>query len=451
MSNFNLFNYRIMNVRYYYLVLVAFLLFACQDEERFIGKDSKIDFSYTINQETQTVFFTNTSTENFNDFQWLFGDSSSSNSKNPTHTYQKEGTYSVTLKAYNTYAKGYQLISKDVEIKKTNPTTLRVQFQPATNVDYAGFDLNWSIQNRPNGATFKLLLSTSETFSSNLQTISVEPNETSHIFTNLKPNQTYYYKALIDYVENTVSHSYESDIQQVTLTNFFITSSSMTLQRNADDLDVMYFRVVINEYLSSHVVDIENTNLPYSEKVVVTVDGEEVINPVEGLAHTYLKRPNTLFTVNLEVMYRDSTDQISEGLIIEDSFLVKRQNNTLWKGSTTQKQLNNNYTELVLGNSNGEKLVFQLTNYSEQEGQEYILVMGSSLNSTAYYMDGINNDKYYLQSENLILKCTHLSNNIVYYSVLDQSNQSIDMLFQQDPSLTTPQSVRFEAVSFIIK
>lgn len=440
-----------MNVRYIYLILAVIFLFACQDEERFIGKESKIDFSYAINQETQTVVFTNESTDNFSNFLWRFGDSNTSDSKNSTHTYQTEGEYTVILKAYNEYAEGYQLVSKNIEISTSSTDALKVEFEQATNVDYAGFDVEWSIQNLPSDATLKILLSTNDTFNPILQLIPIEVGKTSHIFTNLKPKQTYYYKVLVEYDENNVTLTYESDVKQVTLTNFFIPNTSLILQRNADDLDVMYFRAVVNDYFSNHVVDIESTNIPYSENVIVSVDGGELVNPVEGLKYTYLKQPYSLYTVKLNIMYSDSSDHISEALIIGDHFLVKREDNTLWKGSITQKKLNNNYTELILGNSNGEKLVFKLTNYSEKEGQEYVLSIDNASNNTVYYMDGINNDKYYLQSENLTLKCTHSTDKSIYYNVLDQSNHLIDMFFQQDSSLNAPQSVRFGAVSFIIQ
>lgn len=440
-----------MNVRYIYLILAVTFLFACQDEERFIGKESKIDFSYTINKETQTVIFTNESTDNFSDFLWRFGDSNTSESRNPTHTYKTEGEYTVTLKAYNSYADGYQLISKDIEIPTVNSDALKLEFQSAKNVDYAGFDVEWSIQNLPSDATLRILLSTNDSFSPILYTIPIDKDRTSYIFTNLIPKQTYYYKALIEYDKNGVTHSYESAVEQVTLTNFFIPNTSMTLERNATDLDVMHFRVILNDYFSSHVVDIDKTDIPYSENVEVNVDGEGIINPIDGLEKTYLKQPYALFTVKLNIMYHDSVDHTSEALIIGDHFLIKREGNTMWKGNSTQKQLNGTVTELILGRSTGEKLVFQLMNYSEKEGQEYVLSIDNTSNNTVYYMDGINSDKYYLKSDNLVLKCMRLTDKSVYYSVLSQSNHSIDMFFQQDPSLNTPQSVRFGAVSFIIQ
>jgi PKD repeat protein len=44
-----------------------------------------------------SVAFTNTSTGYFTSSQWDFGDSQTSTLKNPTHTYEAAGTFTVTL------------------------------------------------------------------------------------------------------------------------------------------------------------------------------------------------------------------------------------------------------------------------------------------------------------------------------------------------------------------
>lgn len=52
-------------------------------------------FIYTATSTTQ-IQFTNTST-NASNFQWLFGDGTTSNGQNPLHTFAGSGTYKVTL------------------------------------------------------------------------------------------------------------------------------------------------------------------------------------------------------------------------------------------------------------------------------------------------------------------------------------------------------------------
>jgi PKD repeat protein len=47
------------------------------------------------------IYFSNTSTGNFTNFYWSFGDGSSSTQYNPVHTYTQQGTYLVCLTVYN--------------------------------------------------------------------------------------------------------------------------------------------------------------------------------------------------------------------------------------------------------------------------------------------------------------------------------------------------------------
>ena len=57
----------------------------------------------TTNSCTGTIQFTESSTNNPTTFLWTFGDGTTSTLQNPTHTYTANGTYTVTLKATNSY------------------------------------------------------------------------------------------------------------------------------------------------------------------------------------------------------------------------------------------------------------------------------------------------------------------------------------------------------------
>ena len=63
-----------------------------------VGGPPQGSFEYTI--EEATVMFTNT-TENADNYTWLFGDGNTSNSPDPEHTYSQGGDYSITLLATN--------------------------------------------------------------------------------------------------------------------------------------------------------------------------------------------------------------------------------------------------------------------------------------------------------------------------------------------------------------
>ena len=73
------------------LLLVCCALIACNKKT--------INFSYSPTQPKagQTIQFTNLSTAG-EEWEWTFGDASTSTGKNPTKVYRQSGTYTITLK-----------------------------------------------------------------------------------------------------------------------------------------------------------------------------------------------------------------------------------------------------------------------------------------------------------------------------------------------------------------
>src|SRR5690606_26620795 len=53
-------------------------------------------------QPGQPVYFYDASTNNPTAWQWTFGDSSGASIRDPIHAYAAAGTYTVSLRAYNT-------------------------------------------------------------------------------------------------------------------------------------------------------------------------------------------------------------------------------------------------------------------------------------------------------------------------------------------------------------
>ena len=58
-------------------------------------------FVYTTNPGTTLAAFANTSTGNYTNYSWSFGDGTSSTSANPSHTYSSQGTFLACLTVYN--------------------------------------------------------------------------------------------------------------------------------------------------------------------------------------------------------------------------------------------------------------------------------------------------------------------------------------------------------------
>lgn len=72
-------------------------------------------FKSTISGK-KVIFKDTTSGAKLTKWNWNFGDSSRSAVQNPSHTYKKAGTYTVSLTVYNTY-NNYKLVSNKIVIK----------------------------------------------------------------------------------------------------------------------------------------------------------------------------------------------------------------------------------------------------------------------------------------------------------------------------------------------
>jgi len=64
------------------------------------------------------VTFTNSSVNSFN-WEWQFGDDSTSTLRNPVHIYLKPGKYAVNLRAYTESFKEWSSITQTVVVKDT--------------------------------------------------------------------------------------------------------------------------------------------------------------------------------------------------------------------------------------------------------------------------------------------------------------------------------------------
>ncbi|MBE0637678.1 MAG: PKD domain-containing protein [Bacteroidales bacterium] len=83
------------------LFLLLVIWAGCKKDED--SKDLKADFDWTLQQEPGKVIFTNKSS-NAISYEWNFDDGTFSTQTNPTKTYQQNGSYIVTLKAFGTGA-----------------------------------------------------------------------------------------------------------------------------------------------------------------------------------------------------------------------------------------------------------------------------------------------------------------------------------------------------------
>ena len=87
-----------------------------------ISTTPDVNFDYTINSDK--VSFIN-NTQNGNNYEWDFGDGTSSNEVNPVHTYTSSGAYTVRLIATNNCGQDSKIIELQVNITKTSDLVLQ--------------------------------------------------------------------------------------------------------------------------------------------------------------------------------------------------------------------------------------------------------------------------------------------------------------------------------------
>lgn len=84
------------------LFLTFALFFACEDDDDMQASSLTAGFTYTSVENTEgVVSFINTSSSEATNFEWNFGDGSTSTETNPTKTYDATGDYTVVLTASN--------------------------------------------------------------------------------------------------------------------------------------------------------------------------------------------------------------------------------------------------------------------------------------------------------------------------------------------------------------
>lgn len=109
--------------------------------------------SFTADVNEFTVAFTNTTTNPPNSgnmtYEWDFGDNNSSNEENPTHTYDEDGTYEVTLTVTNDCG------SKTINGQITIVTPPTASFSAAQTTGCEPFEVQFTNESTENAASFE--------------------------------------------------------------------------------------------------------------------------------------------------------------------------------------------------------------------------------------------------------------------------------------------------------
>ena len=116
-----------MNINYLLqrvMLILAFgsvmFLFSCNEDEDPV-QAPVAGFSFSVNNDTGVVTFTNTSTGEGNTYSWNFGDSQTSDQESPSNTYAASGDYIVVLTATNEGGSDTETQTVTVTLPDTGP------------------------------------------------------------------------------------------------------------------------------------------------------------------------------------------------------------------------------------------------------------------------------------------------------------------------------------------
>ncbi|GEM_PF-5065714 len=177
------------------LTLLAFFFTCCKNND----PDVLPSAQFTYSKKNLKVVFFNTSTD-ANTYEWNYGDGRISHEDSPTHTYDKAGTYSVSLIARNGSLSDVYTTLIDVEApqaqQEENPTEQQpTEIKPTADFSYLATGLSVAFTNKSKNAQTYL-------WDFNDGRTSTEANPT-HEFV-----QAGTYKVTLTAKNITLSHSY---------------------------------------------------------------------------------------------------------------------------------------------------------------------------------------------------------------------------------------------------
>ncbi len=115
------------------IVILTLILWGCTEVESLLPTVTA-GFTFTLNEETGTVTFINTS-EDADKYEWDFGDGTESTEINPVKTYTATGTYSVTLKALSNAGASDSTEPVNISVTVLESIALPITFDNS-NIDY---------------------------------------------------------------------------------------------------------------------------------------------------------------------------------------------------------------------------------------------------------------------------------------------------------------------------
>lgn len=292
------------------LLLLTLMLVTCKQNEPEETQPTAL-FSYA--QNDLKINYTNAS-QNAQSYSWSFGDGQYSTEENPVHTYSSEGTYKVTLTAYNgskkdSTSQNVTLIEQapkasfTSEIQQPRKVILTNNSSNATSFEWDFGDGYKSTEKSPthkyyNKGVYKITLiaknkNKSDVYSSNVTIL--EPTKifiTGFVFHEIAPNE--YYKIKLTH---KTTFSTKTDINTTwNLLSSANTPYTYTLQTPFQLKEDIYYLAMYQNYQSSGDGELySDTHKIMTDLILWAGDESEVYETTDPFEVNYYK---------IEILYK---------------------------------------------------------------------------------------------------------------------------------------------------
>jgi len=151
------------------ILFISFFVVSCDDEEEPEGDPPVAGFTAdkTAVETGESIQFTDTSTESPTSWSWDFGDGNNSSSQNPTHSYDAEGTYSVSLTATNEFGSDDATMTDYItvtDIPQASEAEILITYLESTDSPYGKYYVNTDMPAIKSAEAIKALMPTQDVY-----------------------------------------------------------------------------------------------------------------------------------------------------------------------------------------------------------------------------------------------------------------------------------------------
>jgi PKD repeat protein len=185
------------------ILFISFLVVSCNKEPEGDPPVAGFTADKTAVATGESIQFTDNSTESPTSWSWDFGDGNNSTSQNPTHSYDTEGTYSVSLTATNEFGSDDVTMTDYITVTAAaSEAEILISYLESTSSPYGKYYVNTDMPAIKSAEAVKTLMATNEEYIIDIR--AAADYDTAHIegAVNLAPAD------VLDHIQTTDLSNY---------------------------------------------------------------------------------------------------------------------------------------------------------------------------------------------------------------------------------------------------